>query len=278
MSETTSESANIYLLSGATIGVASQVDQRFSYMLYVPKRRESDPARYPLVVMQHGTGRTATRYRDAMIEFAEQERVVILAPYFPAGIIDPNDLHNFKFLEYRGIRFDLILLGMVEEVARKLPIESEKFLLHGFSGGGQFAHRFLYAHPQRLLAVSIGAPGRMTLLDETTEWWLGTKNFAEIFGSPPDIEAIRKVKIQLVVGDQDNESWEINNQGDSNWLPGLEKQGATRIERIETLRQNFLDHEIGTRFDVVEGVAHEGTKVLDEVSEFFRDVLRSSQR
>jgi predicted peptidase len=278
MSETPIDSATTYLLSGATVGVASQVDQRFSYLLYVPKRREGDPARYPLVVMQHGTGRTATRYRDAMIEFAEQERVVILAPYFPAGIIDPDDLHNFKFLEYQGIRFDLILLGMVDEVAQKIPIEAEKFLLHGFSGGGQFAHRFLYAHPERLLAVSIGAPGRMTLLDETTKWWLGTKDFAEIFGSAPDVEAIRNVEIQLVVGDQDTEGWEINNKGDSNWVPGLEKQGATRIDRIKTLQQNFLDHGIKTQFDIVPGVAHEGTKVLGQVSEFFRDVLRSSRR
>jgi hypothetical protein len=227
-------------------------------------------------VMQHGTARTATRYRDAMIDFAEEQRLVVLAPLFPAGIIDPDDLHNFKFLEYRGIRFDLVLLAMVDEVSRRVPLETERFLLHGFSGGGQFAHRFLYAHPHRLLAASIGAPGRVTLLDDSTPWWLGTRDFARIFGAAPDVEEIRKVPIQLVVGDLDTEGWEINNPQDSNWLPGLEKQGRTRIERLRTLQRNLEDHGIATRFDLVPGAGHQGVQVLDEVRDFFRAVLKET--
>jgi pimeloyl-ACP methyl ester carboxylesterase len=259
--------------TGATTTIAAQADQRFSYSLYIPKVEAGDPERYRLVVMQHGTARTATRYRDAMIGFADEQRVVVLAPLFPAGIIDPDDLHNFKFLEYRGIRFDLVLLAMIEEVSRRVPLETDRFLLHGFSGGGQFAHRFLYAHPQRLLAASIGAPGRVTLLDDTTPWWLGTKDFARIFGTAPDIAEIRKVPIQLVVGDLDVEGWEINNPHDSNWLPGLEKQGKTRIERLETLQKNLDDHGIATRFDLVPGAAHQGLKMIDVVCEFFASVL-----
>lgn len=263
-----------YLSVGATAAIAAQVDQRFSYSLYIPRRQTGDPERYRLVVMQHGTARTATQYRDAMIEFAEEQRVVILAPLFPAGIIDPDDLHNFKFLSYRGIRFDLVLLAMVKEVNRRVPVDAERFLLFGFSGGGQFAHRFLYAHPHRLLGTSIGAPGRVTLLDDTTPWWLGTQDFARIFGHAPDLAAIRKVPIQLVVGDRDVEGWEINNSQDSNWVPGLEKQGATRIERLRTLQHNLAEHGIDTRFDLVPGAVHEGAMVLDEVREFFRSVLK----
>jgi dienelactone hydrolase len=262
-----------YFLTGATTTIAAQVDQRFSYSLYIPPRRDGDPERYRLVVMQHGTARTATRYRDAMIGFAEEQRVVVLAPLFPAGIIDPDDLHNFKFLDYRGIRFDLVLLAMVDEVSRRVPLDAERFLLHGFSGGGQFVHRFLYAHPHRLLAASIGAPGRVTLLDDTTPWWLGTQDFARRFGRAPDIAEIRKVPIQLVVGDLDVEGWEINNPEDSNWVPGLEKQGRTRIERLRTLQANLAEHGIDTRFDLVEGAGHEGVKVIGQVCDFFRSVL-----
>jgi hypothetical protein len=275
MREVPSESSASFFLTGATTAIAAQIDQRFSYHLYIPKRREGDPDRYRLLVVQHGTGRTAVNYRDALIDFAEEQRLVVLAPFFPAGIIDPDDLHNFKTLEYRGIRFDLVLLGMVDEVNRRVPIETDKFLLYGFSGGGQFVHRFLYVHPERLLATAIGAPGRVTLLDDATPWWLGTKNFAEIFGKAPDISEIRKVRIQLVVGDQDIEGWEINNRHDANWVPGLEKQGSTRIERLRTLRRNLEEHGISTRFDLVEGVAHQGTKVLGTVCDFFRSVLRN---
>jgi pimeloyl-ACP methyl ester carboxylesterase len=82
---------------------------------------------------------------------------------FPAGIGDPNDLHNYKFIDYQGILFDLVLLAMFEKVAARWHIRTDRFALHGFSGGGQFAHRFLLLHPDRLHGVSIGAPGRVTL-------------------------------------------------------------------------------------------------------------------
>jgi pimeloyl-ACP methyl ester carboxylesterase len=252
---------------------ASQVDQRFSYCLYVPKRRETDRDRFPLVVIQHGTGRTAGQYRDAMADFCEVHRVVVLAPLFPAGIGDPRDLHNYKFIEYQTIRFDLILLAIIDEVAERFPIDAGKFLLHGFSGGGQFTHRFLYLHPDRLLAASVGAPGRITMIDNTEQWWLGTHNFESVFGASLDLEAIAAVRIQLIVGALDVETWEINNRTDSNWMDGLEKQGDTRVARIEALQRNLASHGIDSRIDIVPGMAHEGMKALPAVQDFFASVL-----
>ncbi|MEJ7757326.1 MAG: hypothetical protein WKF83_14410 [Nocardioidaceae bacterium] len=73
-----------------------------------------------------------------------------MAPLFPAGIIEPDDIDNYKWLEYHGIRFDKILLAMVDEVAQKYHLDARRFLLHGFSGGGHFAHRFFYLHATRL--------------------------------------------------------------------------------------------------------------------------------
>ena len=40
------------------------------------------------------------------------------------------------------MRFDLLLLAMVDEVERKYGIDARRFCLFGFSGGGQFVHRF----------------------------------------------------------------------------------------------------------------------------------------
>ena len=108
---------------------------------------------------------------------------MVLAPLFPAGIIDPDDLHNFKFIEYRGIRFDHALLAIVDEVAARYPVDGERVL----------PARVLRRRPVRaplLLpapatgspALSIGAPGRITQLDDSLPWWLGTKDFEERFG------------------------------------------------------------------------------------------------
>ncbi|MGP4017700.1 alpha/beta hydrolase [Saccharopolyspora sp. 5N708] len=258
---------------GGTPFFASRHDQRLSYALYVPKDHTPDAAPLPLVVIQHGTGRSAELYRDRWKGFAIEHRCVILTPLFPAGLVEPGELHSFKFLEYEGIRFDHELLHIVDEVGERFNTETQKFYLHGFSGGGQFAHRFLYAHPDRLAGISIGAPGRITQLDDSLPWWLGTGGFAERFGIEIDIEAVRRVPVQMVVGGDDVESWEINNPGGPNWMDGVEKTGSTRIERLETLRDNFTAHGIEVRFDVVPGVAHKGSEVIPVVQEFMAELV-----
>lgn len=263
-----------YYTSGPTTMFAAQIDQRFSYAMYVPARRDDHPDKYPLVVIQHGTGRTAGQYRDLMAEFCEANAAVLLAPLFPAGIDDPHDLHNYKFIDYRGIRFDEILLRIVDEAAERVPIETDRFLLHGFSGGGQFAHRFWYLHPERLRAVSVGAPGRITLLDDDAAWWLGVRDVERLFGRPVDVEALKDVAVQLVIGELDVDTWETNDRSGSNWLDGLEKQGDTRRERLETYRVNLEAHGIVPRVDVVPGVAHDGRAMLPRVGDFFAAVLR----
>jgi poly(3-hydroxybutyrate) depolymerase len=275
VSDTSRDSAAAQFWRGRTTVFACQVDQRFSYCLYVPG--ETGPGPAPLVVVQHGTERNFLLYRDHLQEFAEQWRAVVLAPLFPAGIEDPDDVHNFKFLKYRGIRFDEVLLAMVDEVAARYPVDGSRFYLHGFSGGGQFVHRFLYLHASRLAAASIGAPGRVTLIDDDQRWWLGTADLADVFGQPLDIEALRQVPVLMVVGDRDTDTAEINNAGDSNWLEGVERTGRTRIERLRALERNYRAHGIDVRFVLVPGVAHRGSLVLPAVQEFFAGLIQTSR-
>lgn len=268
-----------FYYSGATPFFASKLDQRFSYALYVPTPRDEDPDKFPLIVIQHGTGRSAELYRDLMADFCEKYRVVVLVPLFPGGIGEQHDLHNFKFIAYAGIRYDRILLGMVDEISEFLPVAVDKFYLHGFSGGGQFTHRFMYLHPNRLLGVSVGAPGRLTFLDKSRDWWLGTRNFREIFDQDIDIDALRALPIQLIVGDRDVDAWEINNPSNELWVPGLELQGQTRVERLKNYQRNLAAHGIQARLDIVPGIAHEGDKILPHAATYFGDLigLKSNQ-
>ena len=91
--------------------------------------------------------------------------------------------------------------------------------------------------------------------------------------SPLALEAIRAVDIQMVVGGNDTETWEINNPGDSNWMDGVEKTGSTRIERLHTLERNFAANGIRVRFDTVPGVAHSGFGVRPAVDVFLAQAL-----
>jgi poly(3-hydroxybutyrate) depolymerase len=261
--------------SGKTPMMAAQHDQRLSYCLYVPSAHDPAGPPLPLVLLQHGTARTAMPYRNHYADWAEEIGAVVLAPCFPGGIEQPGDVHNFKFLKFRTMRFDLELLEIVAEVASQYNVAADKFFLHGFSGGGQFAHRFFLLHPDRLAGISIGAPGRITRLDDSEPWWIGTRDVAEIFGTPVDTAALREVPVQLVVGAEDVETWEINNPGGPNWMDGAEKAGRTRIERLRTLRQDYLDNDMTVRFDLVPGVAHSGSKVMPAVQHFFTALIRN---
>ncbi len=262
---------------GHTSQFASRHDQRFSWCAYVPTDYdERVDLVYPLLVVVHGTERGAQSCRDTFAEFGERTGCVVLAPLFPCGIEEPGELNNYKWLEFRGLRFDRLLLQMIDEVADLYRVDTSRFLLHGFSGGGHFAHRFFYLHPDRLLGVSIGAPGVVTLLDPKRDWWIGVRGLEERFGRSLDLDRMPSVAVQMVIGAEDRETWEITLQpSDELWIPGANDAGITRLDRLESLKRSFQRHGIAVRHDVVAGVAHDGSAVLDPVKDFFSGVLES---
>ena len=269
-----------YYDRGRTPFFALRTDQRFCYCLYVPEQYEEEGAeRYDLIVPVHGTERGAWEYRDEFAAFAESHACIVLAPLFPCNIGTDDDLDNYKLINYAGIRFDRVLLDMVMEVARKYRLRGERFLLHGFSGGGHFAHRFFYLHPRRLLGVSIGAPGLVTLLDESLPWWIGARDLQQRFGIALDYEAMRHVPVQMVIGGEDKATWEITITEDSPWwMAGANDAGVNRLDRMQSLKQSFERNGIAVRHDIVAGVQHDGSRVLEPVKQFMRDILIASRK
>lgn len=264
-----------YYETGETSYFACQADQRFGYCLYVPEGFSRERAgRYALAVIVHGTNRTAQDYRSRLREFAEEHGCVIMAPLFPSGILEPRELNNYKFIKFHDIRYDRVLLAMVDEVTEYYGLNAARFLLHGFSGGGQFVHRFFYLHPTRLLGVSIGAPGMVTLFDQERDWHCGVRGFEREFGVNPDIDAMRAVAVQTVIGAADTETWEITISPESRlWMEGVNDAGRTRIERLDALRASLERIGVSVRHAVVPGVAHDGGALLGPVRTFFADVL-----
>lgn len=264
---------------GPTPFFASQYDQRFSYCLYVPQDySESDGKQYDLAVIVHGTGRTAAQYRDRFADFAEKQGCIILAPLFPVGIVEPGELANYKRIEFHGIRYDLVLLSMVDEVCAKYRIRDGGFMMYGYSGGGQFCQRFFMLHPQRLRAVAIGAPGVVTLLNQDYDWWVGVRDVKARFGIEIDLEAMRRVKVQTLIGGADDATWEITIPRESKlWMDGADLQGANRLERIAALADSFEAHGIAVRRDIVPGVAHSPFEMVDPAEDFFTSIVTAAR-
>jgi len=162
----------------------------------------------------------------------------------------------------------------------------------GYSGGGQFVHRFMYLHAERLRAVSIGAPGRVTMLDEEVKWPNGVKDLNEVFGdgTVAKKDVMRKMPIQLAVGGEDN----LVHGGDEfcEWLEGKKKEltkdkinanmannepGRLMLGRLDTLKalQLAWQEGISPNLEIVDGLKHDSGGVLDVVQAFFRLHIRS---
>ena len=259
---------------GKTAMFACAFDPRFHYCLYVPPAA-GQGAKLDLLVAVHGSSRTSfLEFRDGFAAFGRWNNVAILCPVFPIGVLGDGGRHGYKYMVEGDIRYDRVLLAMVEEVAGKYRQDWRQFAMFGFSGGGHFAHRFAILHPDRLWAASIGSPGSVTLLDADRDWWVGIRDLADRFGIEFDAAALARVPVQMVVGEADLETWEITHREDgSHWMPGANDAGRTRPDRLRALRDSFEAAGVSVRFEAVPGMAHDRMKVLDRVQDFLALVL-----
>lgn len=260
---------------GQTAIFASQVDPRLHMLLYVPPTA-ADGRKLDLLVAVHGTGRTsAIDFRDGFAEFGLYNDCAILCPIFPVGVLGDAARSGYKFIEEGEIRYDRVVLAMVEEVATKYGQDWSTFAMFGFSGGGHFTHRFAILHPEKLWAASIGAPGSVTLLDPTRDWWVGIRDLEARFGRPFQQQELAKIPVQMVVGDADLETWEITHQPSGRYyMEGANDAGATRPERLAALAKSFRDAGVNVSFERVPGVSHDRIKVLGHVKAFLAKVLK----
>jgi pimeloyl-ACP methyl ester carboxylesterase len=228
---------------------ASRLDSRFGYLAYIP--RDAARALQTLVVI-HGSDfnhELVCRYFAAV---AEEAGCVVLAPLFaPAGTANP-DPNGFKFLRSSHADYDRVLLDMVGEAGERFGCARERFLLFGFSGGAQFAHRFLYVHPGRLHAASIAAPGMVTLIDPGRPAWAGTRGLGDLCGNDLDLTQVKRVRVQLLVGSRDTQP-HVGGAGEELY----NYAGENRVERLRTLMVNYQLHGIPVAHHEVAGAAHE---------------------
>jgi hypothetical protein len=264
---------------GCTTVYAARRDPRFSYCLYVPPESRSTPVRPELVVVVHGSPRTFMDFRDRFQDFGLANNVMILSPLFPVGAGGDGNPDGYKYLSEPGLRYDQILLDLVSEISARWSLSFDRFALFGFSGGAQFANRFLLVRPESLWAVSLGAPGSVTLFDPSRDWWVGTRNLEERFGVTPTLGALQGVPVQLLVGSADLETSEITHrEGGRNWMPGANDAGASRPERLEALRATLSAARVSVTHEVIPGVSHDPTPVIERAKPFLAARLAELRR
>ena len=270
-------------------------DDRISYSMYIPPPPvyTSTPSpsqpRLPLLVFMHGTLRNLAPMRNDLAAFAEDTHCAVVAPLFPVGLEGPDDISSYKELRSHSgpLRSDAALLAILDEIAALYPgISTEKFFLMGFSGGGQFAHRFMYLYPERLAGVCPGAPGTVTVLDHALNWPKGVKDTEQLFGRKVNVDALRRVPVKLFVGSEDVHlhggqefwRWVQKTRGkDRKSGEETEAKGATRLssrlEGAQLLQRSLQSHGVECGLEIVQGAGHDGDSVRPSMLSFLRGLI-----
>ncbi|KAJ5584962.1 uncharacterized protein N7459_004762 [Penicillium hispanicum] len=198
---------------GKTPAWTCVADNRFCYFLYVPRNYHTRE-QVELIVLIHHSDRNASEIRTHFAPFADKHACIILAPLFPIRADDPQDSQGYKQLASGDVRYDQIVLSMVDEVkARFSRARVDRFYLYGFSGGAQFVHRFAYLYPARLKALACGAPGSQTLPDDSLPYPAGVKDLEQVFGVAMQWEQVRAVPTIFIVGEADTDTFYLTARG-----------------------------------------------------------------
>ena len=231
---------------GPTDGVQRMKSPYFKdqpYYLYVPPTYDATRP-YRLLVVVHGASRSAERYSERFVDLANLEQYIILAPLFDESV-------HFQDLGVESnARADRRLLLLVAEVASRYMIEPQCFDMFGYSAGGQFAHRFLYLHPERLCSVVVGAPGTVTLAAFQRDWPIGIRDLMETTKNEFRTSDINQVRIMLLIGKEDVGEKELNQD---KWAMHA---GDNRRERARRLHESWTLKGIQHEYIEVPGVAH----------------------
>lgn len=122
------------------------------YYLYCPTTLRTDA---PILVAVHGISMNAAEQMVRLRHIAEDKGMIVIAPYFSKSLY-PG--YQQLVSKRTGARADLALLDIVNNVGAELGLSKTKFVLIGFSGGAQFAHRFAFYHANRVaLCISCAA-------------------------------------------------------------------------------------------------------------------------
>ncbi len=200
--------------------VAGPPDTDFLIRLPISQRT---PA--PILVSMHGLARNPLQNLVYMADAAERLGAILVVPFF-----SKEHHHGFQWLETwkGGARADLVLNNSVAKIAAAYGGDASRLILFGFSGGGQFCHRFAMLHPSHVACVVTVAAGWYTFPDDAA-FPLGTgpDRSGRI---RPDLNGFLKVPTLVAVGSRDTERNESLNR-----RPEIdERQGSNRVIRAQT--------------------------------------------
>ncbi|HMA11907.1 MAG TPA: hypothetical protein VKO83_08465 [Steroidobacteraceae bacterium] len=206
---------------GQLVAIGTDDGPDLPAFVYVPRQLRPDA---PMLVSVHGYTRNALSHAIRFRGLADRHGAVCVVPCF-------SHSRHRRYQQLApgigGEAPDAALCGLLDLVADARRLQERPAAWFGFSGGGQFVHRFALRHPHRVAAAAIAAPGWYTFPDAGTDWPRGLRVTE---GAPrPDIEALLGIPLLVLVGDRDTQQEAL-----LNCSPEIvAQQGSHRLERAE---------------------------------------------
>lgn len=234
-------------------------ERQQAYYVYVPRMLRRNA---PVVVAVHGISRNAQEHAQRLAPQAERFGAVLVAPLF-----DETNFPDYQRLgrPERGARADRMLERIVDEVGRMTGADVRSLYLFGFSGGGQFVHRYAMANPERVASYVIGAAGWYTFPDASIPFPRGTRAahcFDDVCFEP---QRYLRVPALVLVGERDiHEGTALRRSARLD-----AQQGETRLERgenwVEAMRTAARHEGYDTPFEfaVLPRSGHSFTRSAD---------------
>lgn len=199
-------------------------DAAHCYYLYVPESRLR--AQAPVLASMHGISRNAREHGRAFAALAEQYGLVVVSPLFRK-----NFYPDFQRLGVDGGRHpDAALDTILADVGALLGVDVGRVTLFGYSGGGQFAHRYALVNPGRVAALAVASAGWYTWPTHEHAFPLG------LLATPARPELVCRldeflaIPLCVLVGARDTERDSALRR--SRWLDSL--QGRHRLARARS--------------------------------------------
>ncbi len=243
---------------GRLLKRALRSDPTQDYLLYVP---ESAPPGAPVLVAVHGISQNAHEQAVVFSSLCDSRGAVLLVPIFT-----PDQHKDYQRLgrKGRGPRVDLLLHRFLAEVASLSGADVTQIHLFGFSGGAQFAHRYLMAHPHRVAGAVLAASGWYTFPDRAERYPYGIRVNRSLQGVRFSPEQFLRVPLKVIIGKSDTGSTNLRSS------PRLEaQQGPNRLERgrrwVAAMRSAATTYGMPPRVTLTEvpGIDHSFTSFCE---------------
>lgn len=270
-----------WLITPTVLGAADDEPGRSlqgdGIFIYVPVNATRQAPLQVLVAL-HGMGDNGANFAQSMLDTADRNGWVVLAPTFRY-----QDYRVPELVAQDDTTFLPKLAGMLDNLPQMIGLPTrDKALLFGFSRGGQAAHRFATFFPERTAAVAAICAGSYTLplntmlvngRSQTLPLPYGVIDMPNRLGRPFDLVPFKQIPFRISVGAND-----VNpNETPRAWDPYL---GQSRVDRAQTYTRTLQALGLDAQLVLYSGVGHQVTKqMLDENLIFLNSIRnRNAQR